>query len=245
MISSWLPAFRFVAHRGGRGPGWPVENTIAAFDEARRRGAVAIEFDVRTTADGEVVVAHDVDLVRIAADDRTVASMTRSALEKLPLRDGSSAIPSLEELVAWANEHRVAMNCELKHDVPSRRLLTKYTAKLLSAATVPLLVSSFDPVTLALFARQAPEVPRAQLTEFKQGLERDLIHRFAKPPLVQVVHPEYSEIDEEFVRRAKDCDLRIGTWTVNSPERAAQLLAIGVDYIITDDVGAMAHLTAS
>ena len=205
---------------------------------------MAIEFDVRTTADGEVVVAHDVDLVRIADDDRMVASLTRSALEKLRLRDGSSAIPSLEALVAWANEHRVAMNCELKHDVPSRRLLTKTTAKLLAAATVPLLVSSFDPVTLALFARQAPEVPRAQLTEFKQGLERELIHRFAKPPLVQVVHPEYSEIDEEFVRRAKERDLRIGTWTVNSPERAAQLLALGVDYIITDDVGAMAHLTA-
>lgn len=245
MISAWLPAFRFVAHRGGRGPGWPVENTIAAFDEARRRGAVAIEFDVRTSRDGEVMVAHDIDLFRVAADGRAVAELTRRELEVLPLRDMASAIPSLEEVVAWANEHGVAMNCELKHDVPSRRRLAKHAARVLKNAQVPLLVSSFDPVTLGLFAREAPEVPRAQLTEHKQGLERALVHRFAKAPLVQAVHPEYAEIDEVFVRRAKERELRIGTWTVNSPERAEALLKMGVDYIITDDVGAMAHLTGS
>lgn len=244
MISSWLPSFRFVAHRGGRGEGWPVENTIAAFDEARRRGGVAIEFDVRTSADGEVVVAHDIDLWRVAGDRRRVASLSRQELERLPLRDGSSRIPSLDAVVTWANEHRVAMNCELKHDVPSRRQLTKKAAKILSRASVPLLVSSFDPVTLALFAREVPEIPRAQLTEFAQGVERDVIHRFAKAPLVQAVHPEYLEIDEAFVARAKDRGLLVGTWTVNTPARAAALLRMGVDYVITDDVGAMHASTA-
>lgn len=242
MISEWLPSFRFVAHRGGRGEGWPSENTIAAFEEARRRGAVAIEFDVRTSADGEVMVAHDVDLWRVGADRRRVCDLTRKELEALPLRDGSSRIPSLEAVVAWANEHRIAMNCELKHDVPSRRRLAKGAAKILEGARVPLLVSSFDPVTLALFANVAPEVPRAQLTEHAQGFERELLHRLAKPPLVQVVHPEYVEIDEAFVARAKDRGLRIGTWTVNTPARAEALLRMGVDYVITDDVGAMTHL---
>jgi glycerophosphoryl diester phosphodiesterase len=239
VISAWLPSFRLVAHRGGRGEGWPVENTIAAFDEARRRGAVAIEFDVRTARDGEVMVAHDVDLVRVAEDRRTVASLSRQELERLPLRDGSSRIPSLEEVVAWANANGVAMNCELKHDVPSRRVLAKAAARVLSAARVPLLVSSFDPVTLGLFAREAPGVPRAQLTEHAQGLERELLHRLAQPPLVQVVHPEYVEIDEAFVQRAKSRGLRVGTWTVNVPARAKRLLEMGVDYVITDDVGAM------
>ena len=239
MIASWLPSFRFVAHRGGRGEGWPVENTIAAFDEARRRGAVAIEFDVRTAKDGEVMVAHDVDLGRISGDRRAVASLSRRELESLELNDRTSRIPSLEEVVAWANAHGVAMNCELKHDVPSRRRLARHAARVLAGARVPLLVSSFDPVTLAIFAREAPEVPRAQLTEHAQGLERELLHRLAKPPLVQVVHPEYVEIDEAFVGRAKARGLRIGTWTVNVPARAKRLLELGVDYVITDDVGAM------
>jgi len=242
VISSWLPSFRFVAHRGGRGEGWPVENTIAAFEEARRRGAVAIEFDVRTARDGEVMVAHDVDLLRIAGDHRSVACLSRAELERLELKDRTSRIPSLAEVVAWANAHGVAMNCELKHDVPSRRRLAKHAAHVLAEARVPLLVSSFDPVTLALFAREAPEVPRAQLTEHAQGLERELLHRVAKPPLVQVVHPEYVEIDEAFVRRAKARGLRIGTWTVNVPARAKRLLDMGVDYVITDDVGAMREI---
>ena len=105
-------------------------------------------------------------------------------------------------------------------------------------------MSSFDPVTLALFAREVPEIPRAQLTEFAQGIERDVIHRFAKAPLVQAVHPEYLEIDEAFVARAKDRGLLVGTWTVNTPARAAALLHMGVDYVITDDVGAMHASTA-
>jgi glycerophosphoryl diester phosphodiesterase len=219
-----------------------VENTIAAFEEARRRGAVAIEFDVRTSKDGEVVVAHDVDLLRISGDRRAVASLARAELERLELKDRTSRIPSLEEVVAWANANGIAMNCELKHDVPSRRVLARRAARVLAEARVPLLVSSFDPVTLALFAREAPGVPRAQLTEHAQGLERSLLHRLAAPPLVQVVHPEYVEIDEAFLARAKARGLRVGTWTVNVPERARRLLAMGVDYVITDDVGAMRDL---
>ena len=47
-----------VGHRGGRGAGWPRENTIAAFEQARAQGARAIELDVRT-CDREVIVLHD------------------------------------------------------------------------------------------------------------------------------------------------------------------------------------------
>ncbi len=57
-----------LAHRGGRAPSADGssaevrENTEAAFRRARRAGADGVELDVRQTADGELVVVHDVDL---------------------------------------------------------------------------------------------------------------------------------------------------------------------------------------
>ena len=44
-------------HRGARG--LAPESTIASFDAAIAHGVTGIEFDVRLTGDGEVVVWHD------------------------------------------------------------------------------------------------------------------------------------------------------------------------------------------
>ena len=46
-----------IAHRGS--PGLARENTVAAFIAARHLGADGVEFDVRRTSDGELVVHHD------------------------------------------------------------------------------------------------------------------------------------------------------------------------------------------
>jgi glycerophosphoryl diester phosphodiesterase len=45
----------FVAHRGGIVPGYP-ENTLAAYRQAIKHGAEAIEIDLRATKDGEIVI---------------------------------------------------------------------------------------------------------------------------------------------------------------------------------------------
>ena len=52
------------------------ENTLAAFDTARRMGADGVELDVRRTADGALVVAHD----PLLADGRALVSLDRAEL---------------------------------------------------------------------------------------------------------------------------------------------------------------------
>ncbi len=48
------------AHRGSPDPASGIgENTLAAFDRARRLGAAGVELDVRRTADGALAVHHD------------------------------------------------------------------------------------------------------------------------------------------------------------------------------------------
>ena len=57
-MSAWphVP-FDLQGHRGARG--LAPESTIASFDAAIAHGVTGIEFDVRLTGDGEVVVWHD------------------------------------------------------------------------------------------------------------------------------------------------------------------------------------------
>src|ERR1700744_3127380 len=99
-MSAWWTAPLVVGHRGGRGPGWPPENTLPAFDQARRQGARAIELDVRTCAGGTVVVFHDDTLARMTQerDARRVADVAADDLLDVDL--GGATIPTLDEVLA-------------------------------------------------------------------------------------------------------------------------------------------------
>src|SRR5437016_10529137 len=63
-----------IAHRGEhlRNP----ENTIPAFEEAIRVGADFIEVDVRTTADGKLVLSHDGTVDRRTTSKGEISKMT-------------------------------------------------------------------------------------------------------------------------------------------------------------------------
>ena len=55
------------------------ENSLAAFAAACEAG-YGIELDLQMTADGEIVVVHDGDLMRVAGDPRRVADLTYGPL---------------------------------------------------------------------------------------------------------------------------------------------------------------------
>jgi glycerophosphoryl diester phosphodiesterase len=224
-----------VGHRGGRGDGWPAENTMAAFERAVGEGARAIEIDVRPCASGEIVVFHDETLARMTrgADSRRVAIVTFGELARVPI-DGER-VPRLDDVLAWAGERGVAVNVELKHDVPRLVTLARGVARLLSRRC-EVLLSSFDPRLLALMAVLAPRVPRAQLTGVSQRGARAM-HALASSPLLHAIHVERTQATPSNVARWKRRRLRIGVWTVNDARVARDLVALGVDYVITDRPG--------
>jgi glycerophosphoryl diester phosphodiesterase len=77
------------AHRGASAHA--PENTIEAFQLARRLGATGLESDVWVTADGQAVLVHDGSL-RVGLRKRRIAELERSSLPE--------HIPTLEELYA-------------------------------------------------------------------------------------------------------------------------------------------------
>jgi glycerophosphoryl diester phosphodiesterase len=236
--SAWATAPLVVGHRGGRGEGWPPENTIEAFEQARAQGARAIELDVRTCAGAEVVVFHDASLERMAGggDTRRVCDVRLEQLRAVDL-GGGARVPTLSEALAWASDRGVAVNIEMKHDVPDRWTLARATARCVRDARADVLLSSFDPTLLALAAAALPRTRRALLVRRGQPPWAQVLQRIARPPLVQALHLERTQTDPRLVAGALGRGLRLGVWTVNDPREAVDLVAMGVASIITDRPG--------
>jgi glycerophosphoryl diester phosphodiesterase len=223
---------RVVAHRGGRGSDCPDENTLAAFQHAYDGGARAIELDVRPCASGEIVVMHDVTLERMTdgRDARAVASIGWNELRVIRLKLGAVA-PLLDEVLAWARDLGVVVNVELKHDVPRRLPFARKTAAIVAASRAAVVLSSFDPWTLAAAACKAP---RAILTYADEGARGDALLAVARRPIVDAAHIERTQASSALVRRLVDRCVTVGVWTVNDASEARDLVALGASYIITD-----------
>ena len=104
------------------------ENTVAAFDEAIRLGAKAVEFDLRLTADGVPIVLHDETVDRTTNGQGPVAQLTRFDLLRLDagswmhVRFAGTRIPTLDEaLLAIGPQAQPVI--ELKTEIPADILL--------------------------------------------------------------------------------------------------------------------------
>jgi len=95
-----------ISHRGEhlRHP----ENTIPAFEEAIRNGADYIEVDVRTTADGKLILSHDATVKRCTNGQGEVAKMSFDELRALDagIKTGpeftGTKMPSFDEVLDLA-----------------------------------------------------------------------------------------------------------------------------------------------
>ena len=216
-----------LGHRGGRGEGWPAENTLEAFARAVTEGADGVELDVRTCASGEAVVFHDADLGRMTRgeDTRAVAKVTMRDLVRVRLT-GGLRVPTLAEVLDWAKS-RCAVNVELKRDVPSRTTLARAVGQQVREARADVLLSSFDPYLLTTMRALAPRTPRAYLTLPDA--------RPVFPPLgLRAVHYARKQATAENIALAKERGLAVGVWTVNEDEEARNLARLGVSWLISD-----------
>jgi glycerophosphoryl diester phosphodiesterase len=237
-LSVWAARAPFVVgHRGGRGQGWPPENTLEAFDRARLQGALAVELDVRTSADGQAVVFHDPSLTRMTSgrDVRRAQDVPFDRLRTVDLGDGAR-IPRLAEVLAWGRDHTVGVNVELKYDVPDRLDVVRVTLRAVRASRADVLLSSFDPFMLAIAAALAPSIPRALLTHAGQPSWAARVQDALRAPLLSAIHLERTQVAPGSIAQGRR-RLRVGIWTVNSPAEAVDFVRRGADWIISDAPG--------
>lgn len=156
----WLTAVPY-AHRGLHDPASArPENSLAAFAAAADAG-FAIELDVQRTADGEVVVVHDLDLVRVAGIEATVADTAWSRLAGVRLDGTAEGIPRLGEVLEVV-AGRVPLMVELKNATRRYGPLESAVAAHLAAYDGPCSIASFNPGTVGWFGVHHPAIVRGQ-----------------------------------------------------------------------------------
>jgi glycerophosphoryl diester phosphodiesterase len=223
-----------LGHRGASA--LEPENTMAAFEAARRDGADGIELDLQLSACGELVVFHDDDLKRLCGDARLVREVSWEELSEL--RVEGQAIPRLSEVLEALPDAMI--NIELKKlPISLARPLVQSTLDAVAAhRSLPrVLLSSFDPRLLGLARLLDPKVPRALLYAGNQGLP--LRRGWSSPALaLAALHPQETLVTPQYLERAHRRGYLVNTWTVDDPDRLCELAGIGVDAVICNDPGA-------
>ena len=242
-----------IAHRGGAKES--TENTVAAFERAVRIGADGIETDIRLTRDGVVVVYHDDRFGRVeglapAQRTRLISDMTYAELSAgtlLPVGEdnGGRHVPTLEDLLS--NVKTGLLNIELKRCARFDELVEK-TAQILKR------FRDLDRVVL-----EAPDLktaeklrseigPRLKLhinpaydgsTSFQSSLEKVLEF---KPHSISV---SYKKLSIEIAEQAHKTGVEVWVWTVDSPEIARAMAALGADAVKTDTPTSIVNLFRS
>jgi glycerophosphoryl diester phosphodiesterase len=226
-------AVEIVAHRGASADA--PEHTLLAYDLALTQGADVLELDLRSTADGELVVLHDATLARTAGDPRRVADLGAADLARLP----SAARPlGLDEILA-RYQGRTRFLLELKDPTPAMEgRLVQAVAE--AGAGGDVVVQSFEVEALRRIRSLDPRLPVAPLfyrTPFAPWRERWLDGLAALGAVAVGVHRR--QVDAGLVAAAHRRGLVVRSWTVNDAAEAARHVALGVDGLITDRPGAV------
>jgi len=176
----------------------------------------------------------------LGADDE--ADLTGRELAQLDAGAWHSAqyagepVPTLATIARWSRANGVLLNIEIK-PTPGRERETGAAIALdckslwASGDILPLL-SSFSEAALAAARDTAPDFPRAYLTD---QLPDDWRQR-AQAVACIAIDIKHALLSCERVAEFHAAGLRVCAWTVNEPARADDLLAWGVDTVITDAV---------
>ena len=239
-----------IAHRGGAGL-WP-ENTLYAFGRAAVLGVDVIELDVRSTADGALVVFHDATVERTTDGRGAVGAFKLEALKRLdaahrwspdggksfPLRGSGVGVPTLEEVFAALPEMRFIIEPK-RGTSPTAGALCRVVRARGMAEKV--LVASFTQTVLEEFRRACPGVATSagpgEVSKFL-ALSKAGLGTSYSPSMQALQVPEYAGgvrmITKDFVEAAHERNLEVHAWTVNDESRMSGLIELGVDGIMTD-----------
>lgn len=232
------PLSPVTGHRGAKGHA--PENTLAGLRKAVELGARWVEFDVKLTADNELVLFHDDKMNRTSDGKGPVAGMTLSNIRKLDAGRWFSPdftgepVPTLDEAMEYLTAKGIGANVEVKasprREAETGAAIARSLAGRWFGGPAPMLISSFSADSLAAARQTAPQIPRGFLT---LKFTRDWAAQ-----LQQLDCATYHLLDRRFTeartRAIREAGYRALAYTVNDPTRARELLSWGVESIITD-----------
>ncbi len=227
---------------------------MAAFDIAIELGAEYLEFDVQLTADGVLVVFHDLISSRTLRGVDAHGVISEMTFEQLRHADagcwfnkdavggerrfdGQSVLTLPEVLQRYRHLARFAIELKSRDGAKSgieRKVLRTLADHRLLGDGGRVVLMSLSAVSPARLHSLAPAIDLVQLFyEHETATEMlDRLHHVGR--YAGRIGPHHTQVTEKLVRAAHAEGMGVWTWAVNAVADMERLLAAGVDGIVTD-----------
>jgi glycerophosphoryl diester phosphodiesterase len=195
------------------------------------------------TADGHAVVMHDPDVSRTTDGTGLVSEMSLEAIRRL-------GVPTLEEALRCLSG-RAAADIEIKNlpgepgFTPDREAAVEATLAALDAVAFSgqVIVSSFNPASIAHSRALRPDVSTGLLTEYEVDADEALAqatdhgHPWVLPFVLKVL-----EASDGLSDRVHAGGALLGVWIADDPDTARKLFELGADAVATNDPRAIVRI---
>jgi glycerophosphoryl diester phosphodiesterase len=220
-----------VAHRGAAGAA--PENTLAAVRRALEDGTDWVEIDVQETVDGEVVVMHDSDFMKLAGNPLKVWDGTLAQVQDIDIGSWFGPAFSAERvptLAAVLEEVRgkARLVIELKYYGHDQQLEQRVVDIVEQAGMV-------DAVAIMSLKYEGIQKLHKLRPDWTIGLlSAKSIGNLANLD-VDFLAVNTGMATPGFVRRAQEQDKQVFVWTVNDRVSMFRMFSLGINGIITDE----------
>jgi len=236
-------AVEIIAHRGfsARAP----ENTIAALTLALEEGATAVEFDLRTSGDGNPVLMHDETLSRTTNGIGKVEELSLGELTKLDAGSWFNStfegecVPSLAEALECLKVQVKTIFAELKGESTTQNLRNVVSITRAAGLLDKTVFIAKDWSLLDELRRHAPEALVGPIVERREQTHEAFTRVTNDPRALLDFDARILLKDPDIARYAKRNGVEIAVWTVDNIGDADVLLEFGVRRITTNQVGRM------
>lgn len=225
-----------IGHRGAAA--YAPENTLAGFRSAHALGCTWVEFDIRLTGDGALVVCHDDKLDRTTDRRGRISRLPLAAVRQADAGRWFAAsfagevVPTLDEALTLCRELGLGANIEIKAERgrgPATAVALADTLGRL-AGSRPILISSFLQDAVAEASHLLPAVPRGMLwRKIPRGWQK-----LADALGCATIHAGHTELSALVAAQIVGAGYLLLAYTVNDPARARQLAEWGVASVFSD-----------
>lgn len=231
-----------ISHRGMNV--YAPENTLESADKTSQFGYTHVEFDIRQTKDGVWVLMHDDNIKRMTDGKGKISELTYNQLCEHRInvnteKQDDIAVPTLDEMLTRCKELGLHPVIEIKQDG------TEFIEPLI--LSIERLVES---CTIISFNREQVETIHSLLASGKYVLNSSntdlywLVHDLSDETFaaaksntnIGVSFNGNEAGSTEEIKKFTDAELKLATWTIDDPERLAELFALGIKTFTTNSI---------
>ena len=229
---------KVIGHRGAKA--YAPENTLSSIHTAADMGIEWVEVDVKLTKDGIAVLFHDEELDRCTNGSGLVADMDWKTMQELDAGGwfGDSfygeKIPLLEEALEAILNRGLGVNLEIKpcpgREVETAEVMLDVASRIWPDDVAPPLVSSFQHVSLETAFDCLEAWPRGLLMDEYMDNWRELAQYLE----AATININGNTVTPDQIEEYRTFKKPILAYTINDPDKAAELLENGVSAVFSD-----------